>query len=153
MIILSCITRPPVMKHAKHNNECWYEIPVTIPDKFKNWVAENIDPDALDDSDEHKEEPHITVLYGFECKYYDEIAALVAEQKFTPADFKWGEVTRGAKAPIYLVQIQSPKLQKLFAVLSSKYKNKHTLFDGKYDPHVTLCWVKEDKFYPLCAAV
>ena len=125
------------MDHHNHNGECWYEIPIQLPLEYTDWLRENVPAEQI------KEQPlpHITLLYGFDCRLYLEVDALVKAYNITPSDYCFGTVKRGSTSPVYLVPVHSMKLQQLFSELSSRFPNKHTLINGKFDPHVTLCWL------------
>lgn len=129
------------LTHDKHKEEgeCWYELPVVLPQKYTDWLAKNVPEHLI----KEKPKPHITVLYGFDCKHYATIAEIVEGFKITPQDYEFGEIQKGQFAPIYLVHLKSSKLQTLFAQLYMRFPNHHTLIKGKYEPHVTLCWLKE----------
>lgn len=125
------------LDHSSHSNECWYEIPIVLPDKYKNWVHDNVEKSSIREIPE----PHITLLYGFECKHYDAIDAIVKASQIVPEDYTFGEVKPGDVSPVYLISVHSDKLQKLFWDLHARFDNKHTLINGKFEPHVTLCWL------------
>lgn len=116
----------------------WYEIPIIIPDEFRDWVSNNIPSDQVSSIPES----HITLLYGFDPKFYNEIDQTVKMYNITSKDYTFGDPRKGDISPVWLLPIKSPKLEELFWILYSKFPNQHTLINGKYDPHVTLCWIK-----------
>lgn len=119
----------------------WYEIPVVIPEKYKNWVAENVPAEDVKEIPS----PHITILYGFDPKHYADIDAIVKDHKITEKDYSFDPPKKGSLSPVWLLPLKSDKLQTLFHILYAVFPNEHTLFDGKYEPHVTLCWLKTEK--------
>jgi hypothetical protein len=116
----------------------WYEISVQLPEHLASWVKTNVPEDQIKETPS----PHITLLYGFDPKYYDEIDKLVKEAKIVPEDYTFGEPKKGDVSPVWLMPVVSPKLSSLFWYLYCKYDNEHTLINGKFEPHVTLCWLK-----------
>lgn len=119
----------------------WYEISIDIPDEFRDWVKTNISSDQISSIPE----PHITLLYGFDPKFYNEIDQIVKSYNITPNDYTFGTPKRGDVSPVWLLPISSPKLEELFWILYYKFPNKHTLINGKYEPHLTLCWLHSSK--------
>jgi len=117
----------------------WYELPIVLPLEYSTWCENH--KDELGGTVASVSAPHITLLYGFDPKFYDEVAADVASFNITPADYTFGEVCKGDVSPVWLVEVISPKLQACFRLLHSKYENQHTLIDGLFKPHVTLCWL------------
>ena len=117
----------------------WYELPIVLPLEYSTWCENH--KDELGGTVASVPAPHITLLYGFDPKFYDEVAADVASFNITPADYTFGEVCKGDVSPVWLVEVISPKLQACFRLLHSKYENQHTLIDGLFKPHVTLCWL------------
>jgi 2'-5' RNA ligase len=117
----------------------WYEIPVTLPERYKTWVRDNVKPEDIASVEENH---HITLLYGFDPAAYDQVKALA--DSFGPFgdDFKFGEVRDGDVAPVKFVPIHSDTLQRCFATLSKVFKHKHYVHNGQFIPHVTLCTLK-----------
>lgn len=124
--------------HCRHQNECWYEIPIQLPDRLRDWAHINVKTPEV----QEYPKPHITILYGFECQHYPAVEKIVKSYNITSDDYTFGEPERGKIGPVYLARVKSDKLQKLFWELHKEFPNKHTLIDGQYDPHVTLVWVK-----------
>lgn len=113
----------------------WYEIPVELPMEYISWVATNIPARYIKEIPS----PHITILYGFDPKYYDEIDKIVKSFEITPKDYTFGEPKRGDVSPVWILPVKSEKITSLFWYLHKKFDNQHTLINGKFDPHVTLC--------------
>lgn len=118
----------------------WVEIELQLPESLKTWATDTFDKNDI----ESIPDPHVTVLYGFDPKYYNEIQKQLDEFKLEPKDFTFvgkprqGDHTKNA----WLIGVHSPRLQELFWTLYNKYDNEHTLINGKYDPHITLCYTK-----------
>lgn len=94
------------------------------------------------------ENPHITLFYGFDPKYYEEIAQYVKYERIDwDIDIILGEVVLrlSEKLPAhFVINIQSPKLQAMFQHLNKLYPNQHGLIDGEYVPHITIKWLKKE---------
>ena len=116
----------------------WYEIPVVIPDEYKNWVKEHIPSDQVAEIPN----PHITLLYGFDPKHYERIDKIVKCFEITEKDYTFKEPKKGDYSPVWLLLLESKKLTALFWALYETFPNEHTLIHGKFEPHVTLCWLK-----------
>ena len=65
------------------------------------------------------------------------------EFEITGDDFEFGLPKKGDVSPVILVSVKSKKLQECFWKLYKTFPNQHTLINGEYDPHVTLCWLKD----------
>jgi len=117
----------------------WYEIPITLPEEYQDWVSSHVPVDDLKDIPS----PHITILYGFDPKHYDAIDKIVKAAKITPEDYTFGPPKRGDVSPVWLLPIRSDKIDALFWKLHKKFDNQHTLINGRFEPHVTLCWLKD----------
>lgn len=129
---------PQILEDVKESElPNWFEIPVTLPEKYKDWVEKNMKPEEIKEINQYH---HITLLYGFEPKYFWAVKKLA--ESFGPfgEDFEYGEVRDGDKDNVKLVPIKSDILQKCFDVLSKTFKNQHYVHKGQYLPHVTLCY-------------
>lgn len=140
---------PQILEDVKESElPNWFEIPVTLPAKYKDWVKKNMKPKEIKEINRYH---HITLLYGFEPKYFWAVKKLA--ESFGPfgEDFEYGEVRDGDKNRLLLpsessdgnvkfVPIKSDTLQKCFDVLSKTFKNQHYVHKGQYLPHVTLCY-------------
>ena len=80
---------------------------------------------------------------NFECTCYEQVEAVVNRYAITPDDYTFGPIKKGTVSPVFLVPVISSKLQQLFKTLFDTFPNKHTLIQGKFESHVTLCWLKE----------
>jgi len=121
----------------------WFELPVVLPPHLVSWVANNemhIGGRVTD-----VPEPHLTLLYGFEPIRYSDVARDVASFKIDTTALTFGEPRKGTEANVWLVDVTGPKLQECFWFLHGKYENQHTLFNGHFEPHVTLCWFEPDE--------
>lgn len=127
-----------LQRNAQMSGQNWYEISVKLPDHLTSWVKNNVPEDKI----KEVPLPHITLLYGFDPKYYEEIDRTVKEANITSDDYTFGEPKKGDVSPVWLAPIISPRLTSLFWYLYCKYDNEHTLINGKFEPHVTLCWLK-----------
>ena len=122
----------------------WFEIEVDIPEQYRNWHKQFHSEDVLE-----VPSPHITLLYGFDPRLYDQVKADVMSFRLQPEDWSFPYVPRpGNKAKnAWLLPIHSPRLEELFWQLYKKYPNQHYLHDGKFIPHITLCYMKKDIDY------
>jgi len=115
----------------------WIELEVTLPDDLDNWVDTHVKPEDV----KERPKPHITLLYGFDPARFAEVEAKVKTWNITAADYTFGKPRLGYGSPVILVPIVSDKLQACFWDLHCTFPNEHTLVDGKFSPHVTLCWL------------
>ena len=117
----------------------WTELTlISLKPAIDSWMK-HVPKDLID---EVTDVPHITVLYG--CSN--------DSSKYTHLPMKaipWktsGHVRPGDASDVLLVGIGSEALRSLFMAMyeddAINTDKKHTLIDGKYDPHVTLAWLK-----------
>lgn len=118
----------------------WFEIPVTLPEEYKNWVETNLKAEDIQDVNQYH---HITLLYGFDPKHFWQVKKLAECAGPFGADFQFGQVRDGDRDPVKFVPIRSPTLQTCFDVLSSTFPNQHYVHNNEYVPHVTLCTMKK----------
>jgi HK97 family phage portal protein len=107
-----------------------------IPDE---WLAEQ----------GRESEPHITVKYGLHTQDFSEVtAALEAE---APVEVEFGDtsVFRADGYAVIIVTVESDGLRRLNARLSQSLE--HTDTHPEYVPHVTVAYVKADKYQEALA--
>ena len=122
-----------------HKKDNWVDLEIKLPEKYLQWLKDNVPTDDIKETPK----PHITLLYGFDPLRFDEVKAIVDAENIQASDYMFGDVRLGDVSPVYLVGIKSEKLDALFWKLYKQFPNQHTLIAGKFDPHVTLCWLKD----------
>lgn len=117
----------------------WVDIPAELPPRFQKWVEQHVNPDDI----KCVPAPHVTLLFGFDPARIDEVKADVARAGDVTDDWVFGEPRPGDSARnAWLLPFRSKKLEELFWDLYMKYPNEHYLHEGKFDPHITLCYTK-----------
>jgi hypothetical protein len=117
----------------------WICIPITLPYFYKHWVEHKVDPDRV----KSVPKPHITLLYGFDPAHFWQVKKVVDAYEGLGKNLEFGKVRDGDRDSVKIVGVTSPALQECFWKLHAQFPNQHFLVDGKFDPHVTLCWLKE----------
>lgn len=119
----------------------WIEVPAVLPEAYRNWHRQFPADKVLE-----VPPPHITLLYGFDPDRYEEVQADVEAFGLKPEDWSFPHAPRpGNKAKnAWLLPLHSPRLEQLFWQLHAKYPNQHYLHEGRFSPHVTLCYMKHD---------
>ena len=64
----------------------WYEVAVQLPLDLQSWVANNVPADQV----ASVPAPHLTILYGFDPRHYDEIDQIVRAAKLDQATWTFG---------------------------------------------------------------
>lgn len=119
----------------------WVEIPAELPPCWQRWVEQNVDPDNI----KEVPPPHVTLLYGFDPKLRKQVEEDVKRAGCVTDDWVFDRPRPGDKARnAWLLPFTSRKLEDLFWTLCAKYPNQHYLHEGKFDPHITLCYTKKD---------
>lgn len=119
----------------------WVEIAAVVPEPYNRWHEQFPPEDVLS-----VPEPHITVLYGFDPQHYPAVAAAVDACQLTPADWTVagppfpGHSARNA----WLLPLHAPQLEALFWRLHAQYPNQHYLHEGRFVPHLTLCYMRHN---------
>lgn len=130
-------------QQGKDDSLNWIELPVTLPERYRNWVEQNCNPEEV----ERIPPPHITLLYGFDPARYAEVEADVKAAGDLTDDWTFDEAPRPGNFTrnVWLLPVKSAKITALFWKLNAKYPNDTYLRDGTtFDPHVTLCYMKHN---------
>lgn len=119
----------------------WVEVVAVLPEAYRNWHLQF-------PADEVREvpPPHITLLYGFDPAQFPNVQADVDAFGLGPADWSFPHRPRPGNKDqkAWLLPVESPRLQKLFWQLHARYPNRHYLHEGRFDPHITLCYMTRD---------
>jgi 2'-5' RNA ligase len=118
----------------------WTELQLPqLKDEITKWMA-RIPADLVD---EVTEDPHITVLYGCNSD-----PSVYNHLKLKDIQWETSSVVRpGDVSDVLLVGIKSQELNDLFMKMykddNINTAHQHRLINGKYDPHLTLAWLKK----------
>lgn len=108
-----------------------------------NWAADNIPSETLT-GDGIEMEPHCTVLYGFDLDF-DSIALEKLLQEYGELKLKLGKLSR-FECPEYDVlkfSVVSSDIKTLNRKLNKHYSQQITPSQHKFNPHVTVAYVKK----------
>jgi hypothetical protein len=83
------------------------------------------------------------MLYGFESRHADQVFARL--HAALPLEVKVTRTQEGDISPVRLLGVNSPQLQDIFKSLYANVPSKHTLINGKFDPHITVAeWMRPE---------
>lgn len=120
---------------------CWAEFSIEhnfcilLDDFFEKLKTENPGT-TLKKPNQH----HVSLLYGYSQSESAKLLEITQEHFLEPLTLTVGKVRKGDVSPVVLLHINpSKELDNLFWDLYNNVgPKKHTLIDGKYDPHITL---------------
>ena len=118
-------------------------IPASAVAQFTDFASKHITPGTLAE-DGVEDEPHVTVLYGFNPNFdAQKLEKLLGSSGAIP--FTVGSIGR-FECPDYDVlhfKVNSPELELLNAKLTKEFANEIEEQNRKYNPHVTIAYVKK----------
>jgi hypothetical protein len=121
-------------------------LPLRLADEIQAWGLKHIPEPVVYKEDGHGRgvETHVTVLYGLHSSTPDEIIRLLKNEK--PFQLELGEISmfKGHKYDVVKIEVESDKLHELHEKIRDNTKNTQTFPD--YHPHVTISYVKKDKY-------
>ena len=127
---------------STHDN-CWAEFSIDL--EFSQTLSSACHKLKVDHPEAVLKEPtkhHVSLLYGYCASESEKLMEIVKRHLTSPLTLKAGEIKRGDVSPVILLAIEhSSELDSLFHDLYENIGNKkHTLINGKYDPHITIAW-------------
>jgi 2'-5' RNA ligase len=125
-------------------------LPEELSQEIIEWGKKIIDNDLYvkDSKFGREDEPHATILYGIHSGDHKETANLV--KGYGEAKIKLGKMSvfTSDRYDVVIIEVVSKDLEKLRKILTDKVK--YTSEHPKYQPHVTIAYVKKGrgwKFY------
>lgn len=105
------------------------------------WRRDNVNSADIDETEQN---PHVTVVYGFDRDVDPEEVFGIVRQ-FMPLTIELGQVTKfdGDDRDVLKIDVVSDRLVQLNAVLVETFKDRVTVTFPDYHPHVTLAYVRK----------
>lgn len=140
-------TENPVLKLGVVGGECGCLMAVLEPSDAKSliaWAQENIDEDSLTHHG-YEHSPHVTIMYGFDNDFdYTELQSIL--EKYPTITFTLGKIGRFENKEkgfdVIKIDVESNELQEIHKALKEKFKDKIDDDYPKYNPHLTLAYIK-----------
>lgn len=109
--------------------------------KLIAWAAENVDEKSLT-ADGLEQEPHVTVLYGFDIGFE---AEQIKKLLNAPISIELGKLSRFEceKYDVLKFDIDCPELENLHKKIAGQFEDEITPSEHTYHPHLTVAYVKK----------
>ena len=118
-------------------------LPKSLANEIIEWGREHIPDSFLYETEGREDEIHVTVLYGLRDEEPDNVKEILEKEK--QIKFKLGKISlfnTNEEYDVVKIEVESPGLHKLHRLLQAL---PHMDSHPKYNPHVTIAYVKKGK--------
>ena len=118
-------------------------LPKNLAKEIIIWGREQLPDSFLYQAEGREDEIHVTVLYGLKDEQPNQVKEILEKQK--QIKFKLGKISlfdTNEEYDVVKIEVESPGLHKLHKLLKAlPHQDSHP----KYNPHVTIAYVKKGK--------